>query len=147
MSAAEQLRHAPHTAVPGVTPAPPPYTQAMRMNSLNTLNGAGPQVGTMVNVCQIPKRSYTPSPSSASAGHSARSFVQLGVGRGQTVNIAKPLQLRARYFYFATLILSRMAVPTPVARILAPNCFHACSAFRARLARRVRCDMQSEITD
>ncbi|XP_043529517.1 irregular chiasm C-roughest protein-like isoform X1 [Frieseomelitta varia] len=43
MSAAEQLRHAPHTAVPGVTPAPPPYTQAMRMNSLNTLNGAGPQ--------------------------------------------------------------------------------------------------------
>lgn len=29
------------------------------MNSLNTLNGAGPQVGTMVNVCQIPKRSYT----------------------------------------------------------------------------------------
>ncbi|KYN38372.1 Kin of IRRE-like protein 1 [Trachymyrmex septentrionalis] len=47
MSAAEQLRHAPHTAVPGVTPAPPPYTQAMRMNSLNTLNGAGPQVGTI----------------------------------------------------------------------------------------------------
>ncbi|XP_057323858.1 irregular chiasm C-roughest protein-like isoform X3 [Microplitis mediator] len=43
MSAAEQLRHAPHTAIPGVTPAPPPYTQAMRMNSLNTLNGAGPQ--------------------------------------------------------------------------------------------------------
>ncbi|KAK1131315.1 hypothetical protein K0M31_017602 [Melipona bicolor] len=56
MSAAEQLRHAPHTAVPGVTPAPPPYTQAMRMNSLNTLNGAGPQVSTMpVNVCQIPQ--------------------------------------------------------------------------------------------
>ncbi|XP_011300067.1 irregular chiasm C-roughest protein-like [Fopius arisanus] len=43
MSAAEQLRHAPHTAIPGVTPAPPPYTQAMRMNSLSTLNGAGPQ--------------------------------------------------------------------------------------------------------
>ncbi|XP_015605672.1 irregular chiasm C-roughest protein isoform X2 [Cephus cinctus] len=43
MSAAEQLRHAPHTAIPGVTPAPPPYTQAMRMNNLNTLNGAGPQ--------------------------------------------------------------------------------------------------------
>lgn len=61
MSAAEQLRHAPHTAVPGVTPAPPPYTQAMRMNSLNTLNGAGPQVSTMVNVCvcRIPKRSLT----------------------------------------------------------------------------------------
>lgn len=59
MSAAEQLRHAPHTAVPGVTPAPPPYTQAMRMNSLNTLNGAGPQVSTMaVNVCQIPRHSY-----------------------------------------------------------------------------------------
>ena len=56
MSAAEQLRHAPHTAVPGVTPAPPPYTQAMRMNSLNTLNGAGPQVSTMpANVCQIPR--------------------------------------------------------------------------------------------
>jgi len=34
--------------VPGVTPAPPPYTQAMRMNSLNTMNGAGPQVGTIV---------------------------------------------------------------------------------------------------
>lgn len=48
MSAAEQLRHAPHTAIPGVTPAPPPYTQAMRMNSLNTLNGgAGPQVSSM----------------------------------------------------------------------------------------------------
>lgn len=59
MSAAEQLRHAPHTAVPGVTPAPPPYTQAMRMNSLNTLNGAGPQVSTMIaNVCQIPGDSY-----------------------------------------------------------------------------------------
>ncbi|KAF7996877.1 hypothetical protein HCN44_002523 [Aphidius gifuensis] len=43
MSAAEHLRHAPHTAIPGVTPAPPPYTQAMRMNSLSTLNGAGPQ--------------------------------------------------------------------------------------------------------
>ncbi|XP_043279028.1 irregular chiasm C-roughest protein-like [Venturia canescens] len=43
MSAAEQLRHAPHAAIPGVTPAPPPYTQAMRMNSLSTLNGAGPQ--------------------------------------------------------------------------------------------------------
>ncbi|XP_058798126.1 irregular chiasm C-roughest protein-like isoform X3 [Phymastichus coffea] len=43
MSAAEQLRHAPHTAIPGVTPAPPPYTQAMRMNNLNALNGAGPQ--------------------------------------------------------------------------------------------------------
>lgn len=49
MSAAEQLRHAPHTAVPGVTPAPPPYTQAMRMNSLNTLNGAGPQVSTIAS--------------------------------------------------------------------------------------------------
>ncbi|XP_014206544.1 irregular chiasm C-roughest protein-like [Copidosoma floridanum] len=43
MSAAEQMRHAPHTAIPGVTPAPPPYTQAMRMNNLNALNGAGPQ--------------------------------------------------------------------------------------------------------
>ncbi|XP_066597961.1 irregular chiasm C-roughest protein-like isoform X2 [Prorops nasuta] len=43
MSAAEQIRHAPHAAIPGVTPAPPPYTQAMRMNSLNALNGAGPQ--------------------------------------------------------------------------------------------------------
>ncbi|KAF3429011.1 hypothetical protein E2986_13299 [Frieseomelitta varia] len=62
MSAAEQLRHAPHTAVPGVTPAPPPYTQAMRMNSLNTLNGAGPQVSTMpVNVCQIPQTGVTTS--------------------------------------------------------------------------------------
>ncbi|CAD6241945.1 GSCOCG00009388001-RA-CDS, partial [Cotesia congregata] len=49
MSAAEQLRHAPHTAIPGVTPAPPPYTQAMRMNSLNTLNGAGPQFGVKKN--------------------------------------------------------------------------------------------------
>ncbi|XP_046433643.1 irregular chiasm C-roughest protein-like [Neodiprion fabricii] len=43
MSAAEQLRHAPHTAIPGVTPAPPPYTQAMRMSNMNALNGAGPQ--------------------------------------------------------------------------------------------------------
>ncbi|KAJ8681625.1 hypothetical protein QAD02_017417, partial [Eretmocerus hayati] len=43
MTAAEQLRHATHTAIPGVTPAPPPYTQAMRMNNLNALNGAGPQ--------------------------------------------------------------------------------------------------------
>ncbi|XP_023314515.1 irregular chiasm C-roughest protein-like isoform X2 [Trichogramma pretiosum] len=44
MSAAEQLRHAPHTAIPAVTPAPPPYTPAMRMNNLNALNGgAGPQ--------------------------------------------------------------------------------------------------------
>ncbi|XP_051171046.1 irregular chiasm C-roughest protein-like isoform X1 [Leptopilina boulardi] len=40
---AEQFRHAPHAAIPGVTPAPPPYTSAMRMNCLNTLNGAGPQ--------------------------------------------------------------------------------------------------------
>ncbi|OAD61712.1 Irregular chiasm C-roughest protein [Eufriesea mexicana] len=70
MSAAEQLRHAPHTAVPGVTPAPPPYTQAMRMNSLNTLNGAGPQVSTMaVNVCQIPRRSYDISGTTVGALH------------------------------------------------------------------------------
>ncbi|KYN21595.1 Irregular chiasm C-roughest protein [Trachymyrmex cornetzi] len=54
MSAAEQLRHAPHTAVPGVTPAPPPYTQAMRMNSLNTLNGAGPQDTAFLFVLQAP---------------------------------------------------------------------------------------------
>ncbi|KYQ57019.1 Kin of IRRE-like protein 2 [Trachymyrmex zeteki] len=54
MSAAEQLRHAPHTAVPGVTPAPPPYTQAMRMNSLNTLNGAGPQDAAFLFVLQAP---------------------------------------------------------------------------------------------
>ena len=52
MSAAEQMRHAPHTAIPGVTPAPPPYTQAMRMNNLNALNnGAGPQV-----ILKLPSR-------------------------------------------------------------------------------------------
>ncbi|XP_012280522.1 irregular chiasm C-roughest protein isoform X2 [Orussus abietinus] len=35
--------HGPHTAVPHVTPPPPPYPQATRPNNLNMFNGAGPQ--------------------------------------------------------------------------------------------------------
>jgi hypothetical protein len=150
MSAAEQLRHAPHTAVPGVTPAPPPYTQAMRMNSLNTLNGAGPQVGTMVNVCQIPKRSYTPSPPSAPAGHSAAELRATWSRSGANCQYCKAIATaRAR-----ALLLSRNANPFPYGRSnssctysrskLLPRLF---CLFRACLARRLRCDMQGEITD
>lgn len=107
MSAAEQLRHAPHTAVPGVTPAPPPYTQAMRMNSLNTLNGAGPQVGTqcMLNVCQIPKqqlhRRPDPLPPPSSLSRSSPAELRAAWNRSEaSCQYCKAIAAaRARYFF------------------------------------------------
>jgi len=68
----------------------------------------------------------------------------LGVDREQTVNIAKPLQLRARYFHFATLILSRTApFQFPDARKFLPGKLFLPALCIAYL--RVRRDAQKEL--
>lgn len=100
----------------------------------------------MLNVCQIPKRSYIATPPS-SLPHPPppppippvrvlRSIVELRVDRKQTVNIAKPLQLRARYFYFATLILPRTAISIPRRMYSRFKLFPPCSISVSRVRRK-----------